>query len=1218
MMFIDTFIAGSTKVTVVAEVSAVELDMPATFEVLKEPDIWICDTGASCHSTYSLLGATNIRSSGVSTVGHTGEPITTTKTINIPGRFVSRDGTNTMSAVLSDVGYNEKMNYNLFSLSRMLVSGWHITKGDSAGISIANEKGDVISFDIVVKTSRGAVFAARFIRDAEINAACTDKGVKMDINKAHALLGHGDLESTRESAKALGWTISRGAFKPCVHCAKSKAKQKNVVKESISEDKAEKPGDRVFLDLTTISVPRADGTLYRINQKNLRGIVDQASGKKWGSFSTTKNGMVEPTMRWLSQMKAMGIHIKCIRMDPAGENFALKKECESAKWHHIQPLKFEITSRDTPQHNNLAELAFPYLINRSKAQMSACFTPIEYRGMVCVESIKLSYQLDGLRLVTINGVRKTRDEHVFGVLPKWAKNMRTFGEAGVVKDQKHGKMGEKGIPMMFVGYSDRESDSYRMWNPKTNRVVVTRDVIWLKRYFFLQPDTPFQVEEQPLGYTGGAFEDDPDGDDVDGEVTPKGEAVDEDETDFDEEEESEEVANSKHVSWADAQDEQPERAEPVAGENVVPTISASILRTRSGRTVSAPERLIEVMEPLVENLHGTAAELRYLSLIAECDNEEVNAFLANQREFSGCSIELNLSSLEVNWESALVGAGVGGGFSHTDELKVMNYRQAMNSPDREAWKEEVKNEYLRFEKFKVFKVVKRSDMPAKAKILTTTWAMKKKSNGKLRGRLNARGFEQVEGQHFYADSISSPVTNPVTIRVLWTLLCCNPDWVAEALDVEGAFLQGKFKNGEVIYTEVPDGMEEFYGKRSDVVLLLLVPIYGTKQAANCFYDTLVKAVKEDQAYDRSKADSCLFFSWKDNRLVLFTTWIDDLMIVGHPEDVKRVKTDIGRKFICKDEGKLLEYVGAKCDFTRNADGIGTMKITQPVLVQKLEDIYGKPKKPVITPAVAGQELIRGDGAGTIDEPARVTKFRSGTALCMYMTQWSRPEVQNATRSCARMMQKPREVHEPALERLAQYIISTPERGLVLHPTRKWDGSRKFKFVIGGRTDSNYASNIDDRRSVTGVRTLLENCPVTFRSNTQKFVTLSVTEAETGAGVTGAQDMMYIYRLLKSIDLDVEIPMVLEIDNKGAVDMANNWSAGGRTRHMDVRMHYLRELKDQGLLVIRHISGDDNDTDIFTKNTATATFLKHIPVYVGRDEYMAGSDVKNGDSESDNG
>jgi hypothetical protein len=173
----------------------------------------------------------------------------------------------------------------------------------------------------------------------------------------------------------------------------------------------------------------------------------------------------------------------------------------------------------------------------------------------------------------------------------------------------------------------------------------------------------------------------------------------------------------------------------------------------------------------------------------------------------------------------------------------------------------------------------------------------------------------------------------------------------------------------------------------------------------------------------------------------------DLMIVGHPNDVKQVKKEVvGEKLLFrKDEDKLLEYVGAKCDLTRDADGIGTMKITQPVLVQKLKDIYGKPKKPVITPTLAGKELIRGDGAGTIEEPAQITQFCSGTVLCMYMMQWLRPEVQNTTRSCARMMQKPREVHEPALQRLAHYIISTPEHGLLLHPNRKWDGSRKFSF-----------------------------------------------------------------------------------------------------------------------------------------------------------------------------
>jgi hypothetical protein len=58
------------------------------------------------------------------------------------------------------------------------------------------------------------------------------------------------------------------------------------------------------------------------------------------------------------------------------------------------------------------------------------------------------------------------------------------------------------------------------------------------------------------------------------------------------------------------------------------------------------------------------------------------------------------------------------------------------------------------------------------------------------------------------DSIAAPVTNPTTIRMIFVLLCMNHNWVACIIDVEGAFLQGKFKNGEVIYTEVPDGMEE--------------------------------------------------------------------------------------------------------------------------------------------------------------------------------------------------------------------------------------------------------------------------------------------------------------------------------------------------------------------------------------------------------------------------
>ena len=124
-----------------------------------------------------------------------------------------------------------------------------------------------------------------------------------------------------------------------------------------------------------------------------------------------------------------------------------------------------------------------------------------------------------------------------------------------------------------------------------------------------------------------------------------------------------------------------------------------------------------------------------------------------------------------------------------------------------------------------------------------------------------------------------------------------------------------------------------------------------------------------------------------------------------------------------------------------------------------------------------------------------------------------------------------------------------------------------------------------------------------RSATQKFVTLSVTEAESAAGVMVAQDMLYTYRMLTSMGLQVELPMVLEMDNKGAVDLANNWSVGGRTRHVDVRNYFLRELKDEGVLSIKHVSGEDNEADIFTKNTSGPVFEKHIWKFVGEDEYM---------------
>ena len=167
-----------------------------TFDLLYSDDIWICDSGASSHSGKNKRGAKNIKSSGSQSLGHTGKAVEALNTMDIAGQFYGKDGSAGMKGTLTDVNYNNKYNFNLVSLTRLLMNGWKVTTGDNRGITVGNKDGNEIKFDIVIPTVRGAIFACRFIRDADIGAVSTDAGTTMNIEKVHRLLGHGDEEST--------------------------------------------------------------------------------------------------------------------------------------------------------------------------------------------------------------------------------------------------------------------------------------------------------------------------------------------------------------------------------------------------------------------------------------------------------------------------------------------------------------------------------------------------------------------------------------------------------------------------------------------------------------------------------------------------------------------------------------------------------------------------------------------------------------------------------------------------------------------------------------------------------------------------------------------------------------------------------------------------------------------------------------------------------------
>jgi hypothetical protein len=163
-------------------------------------------------------------------------------------------------------------------MSRLLhKQGWKIVHGNDSLIRIDNGKKEVINFDIVMPTEKGAIYACKFACTVEVATASTENLMKVNINMAHCFLGHQNEDSVCKTAKELGWVLTRGTLMPCEYCARSKAKQKNVQKESATP-KANVPGHRLYLDLSKVTVKSGTSAIVTINHDNWKVLVCKAAG----------------------------------------------------------------------------------------------------------------------------------------------------------------------------------------------------------------------------------------------------------------------------------------------------------------------------------------------------------------------------------------------------------------------------------------------------------------------------------------------------------------------------------------------------------------------------------------------------------------------------------------------------------------------------------------------------------------------------------------------------------------------------------------------------------------------------------------------------------------------------------------------------------------------------------------------------------------------------
>ena len=193
-------------------------------------------------------------------------------------------------------------------------------------------------------------------------------------------------------------------------------------------------------------------------------------------------------------------------------------------------------------------------------------------------------------------------------------------------------------------------------------------------------------------------------------------------------------------------------------------------------------------------------------------------------------------------------------------------------------------------------------------------------------------------------------------------------------------------------------------------------------------------------------------------------------------------------FECDDIGEIKEHVGCKINHKPQR---GCLKIMQPVLLQSFSNEFCLPegRSPKL-PAPPGEVLTKGKPKELLPSWLQST-YRSGVGKLLYLAKWSRPEIKNRARELSRFVSGATMHHLDSMHKAMKHCVSTPKRGLLIKPSRHWDGNPDFEHVVHGTSDSDCSKDPDARRSVGGRTTFLNDSPAVRKSNMFEHVALSL-------------------------------------------------------------------------------------------------------------------------------
>ncbi|KAL4317979.1 hypothetical protein GQ457_18G008540 [Hibiscus cannabinus] len=513
---------------------------------------------------------------------------------------------------------------------------------------------------------------------------------------------------------------------------------------------------------------------------------------------------------------------------------------------------------------------------------------------------------------------------------------------------------------------------------------------------------------------------------------------------------------------------------------------------------------------------------------------------------------------------------------HISSDDPVTFQGAITSQEKGKWMAAMVEEMESLRKNQTWELVR---LPEGKKAIGCKWVYKRKlavsekEGEKFKARLVAKGFSQQKGVDY--DEIFSPVVRHTSIRAVLALVASS-DLHLEQMDVKTAFLHGDLE--EQIYMQQPEGFTQSGDEH--LVCRLKKSLYGLKQSPRQWYKRFDSYMIQI-GYKRCEYDCCVYVkSLDDGSFIFLLLYVDDMLIAAkNMHDVVGLKALLSQEFDMKDLGAAKKILGMKIHRDRSSRKLW---LSQQSYVEKVLDRFGMSNaKPVSTPLANHFKLSSELCPKTDKECEEMAKvpYASAVGCLMYAMVCTRPDLAHVVGHVS----KPGRRHWEAIKWIFRYLKGTVGHGIVF-------GSQQHDPLVVGYVDSDYAGDLDDRRSTTGYVFTLGGGPICWKSTVQPIVALSTTEAEYMAVAEAAKEALWLIGLVKELGLE-QGGVQLHCNSQSAIHLAKNQVYHARMKHIDVRFHKIRELIASDEILLQKVHTANNAADMLTKTVVTDKF-KH--------------------------